>query len=130
LQFRMIEGLLGTNPRSGKAGGLRRGVGVERRSVHWAAARPEAGADHLVRVRLAGDQIGSGTLRSRTTGEAADCHVEASPEKVHRTALAEEASAELLEHAVGGKQDAPEARGGFVVVGGVGSVLIKRDRVG
>src|SRR5581483_2170252 len=99
LQFWMIEGLLGTGALAGKAGGLRRGVGVECGPVHRAAARPEAGADHLMRVRLAGDGIGPGTLRSHATGEAADCHVEASPEKVHRTAFAEEASAELLEHA-------------------------------
>src|SRR5438093_3826791 len=56
VQAGMIEGCGGGDARLAKTLGLRGGVSVKRRFFYFAAARPEAAADALVRVGLARDR--------------------------------------------------------------------------
>ena len=122
----MIEGGSGLRGLSGETGGLGRSVGVEGWSVE-AGAGPEAGADYFVRVSFAGDGIGAGAFGGAAAGEARDAEVEASPEEMDWTALADEAGAKLLEDIFTEDQDAPEAVGEFGIVGGVQGIFFERD---
>src|SRR5258706_15023690 len=81
----------------GKAGRLGRSISVECGAFDFATARPEARADDFVRISFAGDGIGSGTFGSAPPGEPRHRQVEASPEKMHRTAFPDEAGAKFLE---------------------------------
>src|ERR1041384_1235892 len=107
----------------------RRGIRVEHRRIDCSAPGPEAVTDYLVRIRLAGDRIGAGALGSATAGEASDCEIEASPEKMDRAAFADEAGPELLEDAVNLNEYAPEAIRVFGVVRAVLFVLGEGNRL-
>jgi hypothetical protein len=67
--------------------------------------------------------------RRLASGKARDRMVEAAPEEVDRADLAEKARAEPLEHPVDLEEDAPEAKGGIRIVGGMHPVLTEWDRV-
>jgi len=58
--------------------------------LYFAAARPESSADHFMRISFAGDRIGADALGSTASGETGDAEVEASPEKMYGTVLANE----------------------------------------
>src|SRR5207249_4890087 len=72
---------------------LRRRVGIECRARNGSAARPEPGADALVRVGFTGDHPLA--RRSGASRETRTAQVEAAPKKVHGTALADEPRAEF-----------------------------------
>src|SRR5262245_42399201 len=82
---------------------FRDGVRVECGFVHRArperrrrpAARPEAVADDLVRVRLA-HEFGPFARRCGAPREARHGEIETSPEEMHRTRLAEKATARKI----------------------------------
>ena len=86
-----------------------------------------------MRIGLAGHRIwqighAAGMERRNTAREAGHRQIEASPEEMHRTRLADEAGAKLLHDAVDGHQDAPEAMGVFGVIGGVLLILAEAHR--
>src|SRR6185437_2887016 len=95
-----------------------------------ASTRPESHAADLVRVRFAGNRIGTRTLGSAPAREARYGEIEAAPEEMHRAALADEARAELAEHAVERDQDAPEAFGIDAIVARMDGVALERNRTG
>src|SRR5579859_7433989 len=80
-------------------------VRVERRA-DIAAARPEARADHFMRIRFAGDGISAWALRRAPSAKSGDSQIETAPIKMHWTALADEARAEFLEYDFGRNQNA------------------------
>ena len=72
-QLRMIESLLRAALFVRQTRGARGGIGVERRAPLISPPPGQnPGTDHLVRVGLAGDRIGSRPLRSTPPGEASD----------------------------------------------------------
>ena len=88
-----------------------------------------------MRIGFARDRVGqsghaAGMERRRPSGKAGDREVEAAPEEMDRARLAEEAAAEELEDAIGLDERAPETMGRGAVVGSVGAVERKADRVG
>src|ERR1700724_2880531 len=93
----MIEGRRRFNLLLGEAGGVGRSISVECRAVDFATAWPESRADDFMRIGFAGDDVCPGTLGSTPSGKARHRQGEASPEKMHRTALADEAGAKFLE---------------------------------
>ena len=62
-------------------------------------------ADHFMRVRLAGDGIGAWPLGRAAAREPGDRQVEAAPEKMDRTALADELAAKRFHHGHDRQQD-------------------------
>src|ERR1022692_454714 len=88
---------------------LRRGIRIKRRTFNLAAARPESGADHFMRIRLARNRIGSRAFRGAPPRKARHTQIEAPQEKMHRTILADESCPEFLEDAVAQYQHLPEA---------------------
>ena len=107
-----------------EAGRLRHGVGVERGLEHRPAARPEAVADHLVRVRVAHERRPFARRRGPAR-EARDGQVEAAPEEVHRAALADEAAARRGEHALDLHEDRQKRCACSASYGGVLRVLAR-----
>src|SRR3569832_1265863 len=116
-------------------GGLRFGFRVKQRIRRGAAAGPESATAQLVRIRLARDPIGemrhAARMRWRcASGKTCDRVFEATPEKMHGAALADEARAELFEHPVGLHQRAPEAMGVLRVVARMHMILLEGYAVG
>src|SRR5215831_2744801 len=68
--------------------------------------------------------------RGRPPRETGHGEVEAAPKEMNRACLAQEAGSKKLEYAIGLDERAPKAVGGGGVVGGVGAVLRKWDRMG
>src|SRR5581483_4896891 len=71
----------------------------------------------------------AGMLRRPPSGKARHREIEAAPEEMHRGDLAEEGTAEMREHMVGGEQDAPEAVGIIAIIGRMHAILGKRDGI-
>src|ERR1700694_2231884 len=71
----------------------------------------------------------AGMARRAPARKARYREIEAAPEEVHRARLAEERSAELLEHTVGTYKDLQEAPYGVRIVGSMPVVLRKPDRL-
>src|SRR5450631_1024557 len=67
--------------------------------------------------------------RRAPAGKARHRKVKTAPEEVHRTRLAEEAGAELLEHGIDVDEDLEKTPNRFWIVGGVPVVLRKTDRL-
>src|SRR5262249_36009255 len=88
------------------------------------AARPEAVADHLVRIRLAHER-GPFARRRGAAGEARDGEIEPAPEKTHRAALAEELASTTGEDALRLQHDSPHAAGVVTIVRVVTRVLLE-----
>src|SRR5258708_10281764 len=118
-QLRMIESRRGLNALLGKTGRLRCSISVEGGTFDFATAWPEPRADYFVRISFAGNDVGPGALGSTPPGEARHCQVEASPEKLHRTALADEAGTKFLEDVFAQNQYAPEAVRIFGIIRGM-----------
>ena len=134
-EFLVPECALRLERRLGKAGRLRVGVGIEGGLRHGAAAWPEPAAADLVGIGLPHHPIADMRGRARmggrgAAGEAGHGQVEAAPEEMHRTDLADEARAEQGEDAIALDEDAPEAVGIVAIIGRMGSILLERDRVG
>src|SRR5688572_28115621 len=87
-----------------EAGRLRSRVGKEGGLLHRAAPQPEPVADHFVGVGLARDRIGPGTLGGLPAREPRHRKIEASPEKMDRTALTDERATKVVEHGLDGKR--------------------------
>src|SRR5215472_18134096 len=68
--------------------------------------------------------------RGRPPRETGHGEVEAAPKEMNRARFAQEAGSKKLEYAIGLDERAPKAVGGGGVVGGVGAVLRKWDRIG
>src|ERR1700722_12781456 len=113
---RMVKSRVRLHFLTTKTSRLRRGVCIKCRAFDIAAARPQSRADHLMRIRLARNRIGSRTLRSPTTRKTRHAQVEAPPEKMHRTILADKACPEFLEDRVAQYQYLPEAVRIFAIV--------------
>src|SRR5262249_52679781 len=108
--------------------------GIERRVIHRTAARPEARTADLVRIGLA--RNGVGQMRDATwmawrdtAGESRHGEIKTAPEEMHRARLAEEAGAELFEHAVAVDEDLQEALYRHRIVGGMRGVLREARRL-
>ena len=106
-------------------GGLRHGP--------LSIARPPAGADALVRVRLARRPVGevrdaAGMYGGRPAGKASAGQIAAPPPEVHRTAFSQERATESLEHVLRLHESAPETLDRVGVVGGVRAILGERNR--
>src|SRR5262249_2965112 len=80
---RVIKCLARQDRSVSKSFGLGRSIAVVGRAVDVSASRPEAQADHLMRVSLARDQIGSWTLGRTAARKARDRQIKASPEKLN-----------------------------------------------
>src|SRR5208283_5523877 len=65
-----------------------------------AAAGPKTHATYLVRIGLPGYRVGTGSFRGSPARKTTYSQVEASPEEVHRTALADKLRSELIEDRV------------------------------
>ena len=105
-------------------GGLREGL----------VARPEPGAADLVRIGFTRDRVGqsgytAGMTRGRPSGEPGHREVEAAPKEMDGARLPQKAGAKELEDAIDLHKRAPEAMGSGGVIGRVGAVLRKADRV-
>src|SRR5579872_1816854 len=109
-ELRAVARLRRTHRGFAEAGRLGRGIGVEDRRFHAAAAasRPEPHAPDLMGIGLAGDGVGAGPRGRAPAGEARYRQVEAAPEKMHGTAFADEAGTEALKDAGGGAEDGPQ----------------------
>src|SRR5580700_1793432 len=125
----MIKSRRGLHFLLGKTRRLGRGVGVERRAFNVAAARPESRAAHFLRISLAGDRIGADAFRSAPPREPRHAQIEASPEKMYRTVLANESGPEFPEDVVTQNQDLPEAVRIFGIVRSMLRVAGKANRV-
>src|SRR4029077_18407201 len=99
-------------------------------SPNVASTGPEADAADFVRVCFAGDDVGAGPLGGAAAGKTGYGKVKAAPEKMHRAALTNEARPKLVEDAVHGDKDLPEAADVLGIVRGVNAVLIEGYRVG
>src|ERR1700689_1579391 len=104
----MIEGLHRFNFLLSKASRLWRRVGIKRRTFNVSASRPEPRADHLMRISLACYGICSHAFGGAAPGEARHAQVEAAPEKMYRTILADELGSEFREDVFAQDQDLPE----------------------
>ena len=91
--------------------------------------QPEPTTDHFMRVGFLRDVICAWTLRCASTGEKGQCQIEATPEKVDRTALADKVRAVALQDHVNLYQNAPEALGIDGIIGGMYLILIKGDGI-
>src|SRR5215813_11732266 len=69
-------------------------------------------------------------LGSSPPGETSDCQIGGTPEKVHRTALADEARAKLFKDAVCLDQDSPEPVRVVRIVRCVRFVSVESDGIG
>ena len=67
--------------------------------------------------------------RRGSPGETRHRQIKATPEKMHRTALAAEARSELLKHAIALHEDPPKPIGVLAVIRAVSFVLLERHRV-
>ena len=103
-------------------------VGEERRRCQAVIAGPPSRADLLgVRAETADDVVTG--QRCKPARIARHREVERTPEEVHRRGAPMEMSAMFLHHDVDHRQHAVEACRLSQVVGGVGAVLWKRNRV-
>src|SRR5437762_8959186 len=71
----------------------------------------------------------SGVRRFRTSRETGHRQIKASPKEMHGTAFATKSRAELLEHAIALRQNAPESIGLFAVVRAMLFIFIERNRI-
>src|SRR5207237_805818 len=102
--------------------------------IDRAAARPEAGAAHLVGIGFGGDfirQVGhaAGMTRRAPAGKARHREIETAPEEMYRARLAEEGGAELLEDPVDVEKNLQKASHRVRVIRGVLVVLREADRL-
>src|SRR5262249_60637242 len=100
------------------------GPPVEPRRGKPIAARREAVADHLMRIRLA-NKRGPSARRRGAAGEARHREIEPAPEKMHRAALAEELASTTGEDALRLQHDSPHAVGVVGIVRVVNRVLLE-----
>src|SRR5262245_33385290 len=87
-QVRVVAGGGGQNLRPVEPLRFRGGVGVKRRLGNAASSRPEAVADHFVRIGFTSHGIGIRTFRGALPGKAREGKIEAPPKEVKWTALA------------------------------------------
>src|SRR5688572_30433680 len=87
-------------------------------------------ADDFMRVSLARDYVGVRPRRRGLARKTRDCHIEAAPEKMHRTTLADESRAKLLENGVHFYERAPEAVRILSVVRRMIVVVFEANRIG
>ena len=73
----------------GEAGWFGSRVGIKR-CLHIFVAGPEAVADHFMRIGFSGDDVSALAFGRAPTGKSRDRHIEAAPEEMHRTTLADE----------------------------------------
>src|SRR5664280_906515 len=104
----VIESFPGTHGLPCKSFRLRGGIGIKCRRRDFAASGPEAGAAYLVGISFARNRVGARTFRRGPPREAGYSKIEASPEKMHRTDLTNEARPEFFEDVVDPDQNAPE----------------------
>src|SRR5208337_4119323 len=105
-------------------------VGIKGRVFNISAARPEANAAHLVGIGLSRHSIGAGSLRSSPAGKTAHRKVEASPEEMHGTGLADEVGPESVEDGIHRQQNTPKFLYRFSVVRSVHPILVEGNRIG
>src|SRR6266568_8153244 len=118
-QILTVESLLRTNRGGRQSRWFWSGIGIESRGRKTVITRPEATTDHFMRVGFPRDAIGPWTFWCAPSRKKGECQVEAAPEEVDGTALAQKRRAVALHDGVGLHQDAPEALGIDWVVRGV-----------
>src|SRR2546423_9245197 len=128
-QFATVEGLLWANGGSWQSRRLWRGIGIERRGGETVIAGPEATTDLFMGHRFARHAIGTRSLGGAPTGEERHGEVEAAPDEVHGTALAQKRRAVALHDGGGLGQDAPETLRIERVVGSVDLIVITANTV-
>src|SRR6266496_3621836 len=128
-QILTVEGLLRTNRDGRQSRWFWSGIGVESGGRETVIARPEPTTDHFMRVGFPRHAIGPWTLWCAPSGKQGERQVEATPEEVDGTALAQKRRAVALHDGVGLHQDAPEALGVDRVVGGVDLIDITANGI-
>src|SRR6266700_3523074 len=123
-QILTVESLLRTNRGGRQSRWFWSGIGIESRGRETVIARPEPTTDHFMRVGFPRHAIGPWTLWCAPSRKKGECQVEAAPEEVDGTALAQKRRAVALHDGFGLHQDAPEALGVDGVVGGVDLIFI------
>src|SRR5580700_9601405 len=108
---------------------LRRRISIKGRAFNVPAARPESRADYFMRIRLAGNRIGSGTLRSAPPRKARHAQVKAPPEEMYRTFLADEACPKFLKDRVAQNQNFPHAMCILSIVRSMLRIALEAHRV-
>src|ERR1700728_3601789 len=125
----VVAGLCGLDDCTFKALGCRGGVAVESRLAKAPVARPEAGTDDLVRVRLPRHSIGAFAGRSGPARESRHRKVEASPEEVNRADLTNKARRKFLKDFIRVHQHSPELMRRVRIIGRVFGIFGEGNRV-
>ncbi len=99
------------------------------------SAGPPADADAFVRIRFACHRVrkirdAARVPRRGAAREARVSKVKAPPPEMHGTRLAEEATAELLQNALGLDEDLPACSGRDGIVGAMDGIRFEPNRVG
>src|SRR5579863_8932810 len=97
VHLRMIESFCGADMRFRKTRWFWSRVGVECGTLNVTAARPETGANHLMRIGLPCNRICPFPRRRSTSRKARDRQIEAAPKEMHWAALADKAGPKLFE---------------------------------
>src|SRR3954470_19543891 len=130
----VVVGSVRSHWRQCKALRLGIGVAIKGSLAESPIARPEAAAADFMRVGFLHDpgaQVRrvARQARCRAAGEAGDCHVEAAPEEMHRTHLAEELPPEPGKDPFHLDQDLPEPRDIRPIIGGMRSIMLEWDGI-
>src|SRR6516164_5043860 len=96
-------------------GGLRRGISVVGRTLDTASSWPESCTAHLVRIGFGRNRIGIGSGWRHPAAEAGHTQVEASPEEVNGTGLADKLRPKFLEYRVTPRQHPPKSAHGVLI---------------
>src|ERR1700682_3794036 len=67
-----------------KSRGLRRGIRIESRVLHFSAAWPKSHADDFVGIGLPGDAVGTGAFRRAPSGKSRNRKIKTPPKEMHR----------------------------------------------
>src|ERR1700691_78204 len=105
------------------------GIRIECRTRDFAAAGPESGATALMRICFARDRVCPFAFGRATPGETGRGKIEAAPEEMYRTGLADEPAAESLQNCVGLQQNPMEPVHILCVVRRMSLVVGKGDGI-
>src|SRR6266850_2577594 len=78
-----VKSFFRTHRAIAKSGGLRRGIGIKSRAIHFSPARPKTHADDFMGIGLPCDDVSAGAFRRAPAGKSSHSKVKASPKEVH-----------------------------------------------
>src|SRR5437016_4709129 len=91
-------------------------VGIEGCPLNITAAGPKPDTANFMRIGFTCNRVGARAFRGRAARESGHGMVEAPPEKVDRTALADETGPELVKNAIHRDKDFPESAHSFGII--------------